>query len=268
MMTVLGYLAMVVVGISLGLIGGGGSILTLPILVYMFDVPPTLATGYSLFIVGASALVGAFRYGQQQLIDYRVGVIFAIPAFLGVYLARSFLVPALPDVIFSLGDWTMTNDGLIMMVFALVMLLASVSMIRRKPVGGDPEKEHKLTLGRYSLVGLEGLVVGGVTGFVGAGGGFLIIPALVFLTGLPIKRAIGTSLMIIAAKSLFGFTGDIQAGQPIDWGFLVAVTLTATIGIFVGAYLVRLVPSEKLKPAFGWFVLIMGGVILVMQTVQ
>ena len=257
-----GFAATILAGATMGLIGGGGSILTVPILVYLLEIPPVLATGYSLFVVGLSALVGSVNYFKLGLVNLKAGTIFAVPAFVGVFLARKFLVPALPVEIFNLGNLVVGRDLIVMGVFATVMILASVSMIRG---GSESEQEGELQF-NYPLIALEGLIVGAVTGFVGAGGGFLIIPALVVLAKLPMKQAVGTSLMIIAVKSLFGFLGDL-GNQSIDWGFLALFCLLSIIGIHLGTYLSRFVSSGKLKTGFGWFVLIMGLFILAKETI-
>ncbi len=257
-----GFAATILAGATMGLIGGGGSILTVPILVYLLEIPPVLATGYSLFVVGLSALVGSVNYLKLGLVNLKAGTIFAIPAFVGVFLARKYLVPALPVEIFNLGNLVVGRDLIVMGVFATVMILASVSMIRG---GGESEQECELQF-NYPMIALEGLIVGAVTGFVGAGGGFLIIPALVVLTKLPMKQAVGTSLMIIAVKSLFGFLGDL-GNQSIDLGFLALFCLLSIIGIYLGTYLSRFVSSAKLKPGFGWFVLIMGLFILAKEII-
>ena len=257
-----GFAATILAGATMGLIGGGGSILTVPILVYLLEIPPVLATGYSLFVVGLSALVGSVNYFKLGLVNLKAGTIFAIPAFVGVFLARKFLVPALPVEIFNLGNLVVGRDLIVMGVFATVMILASVSMIRG---GSESEQEGELQF-NYPMIALEGLIVGAVTGFVGAGGGFLIIPALVLLAKLPMKQAVGTSLMIIAVKSLFGFLGDL-GNQSIEWGFLALFCLLSIIGIYLGTYLSRFVSSAKLKPGFGWFVLIMGLFILAKETI-
>ena len=207
-MEILGYFASIFMGLSLGLIGGGGSILTVPILVYLFGTNPITATAYSLFIVGTTALVGGLSYLKKKEVDLKTGFLFAVPSFVGVYLTRAYVVPALPDPVFQLGTLVFSKALLIMLVFAVLMVAASVSMIRQKKAT-DKKTELSKTA-RILLIGLEGFVVGGVTGFVGAGGGFLIIPALVILVGMPMKMAVGTSLFIIATKSLIGFTGDLQ----------------------------------------------------------
>lgn len=251
---ILGYFGALVIGVTLGLIGGGGSILTVPVLVYLLSINPVTATAYSLFVVGASSLVGALNNMKKKLVDFRTATVFAIPAFIAVYSTRKFLVPAIPEQIFSLGGVDITKDVGIMLFFAIIMIVASVSMIRNN--GKEDQQETKVEY-NYPLIILEGLVVGVLTGIVGAGGGFLIIPALVLLAKLPMKKAVATSLLIIAVKSLIGFIGDIQ-NLDIDWGFLITFTSLSIAGIFVGGYLNKFIDGKKLKKGFGWFVLVMG----------
>lgn len=260
-MDLIGYITVMLVGVTLAVIGGGGSILTVPILVYLFKLPADISTSYSLLLVGLSAAVGAVQYGRQGLIAYRIGAIFTVPAFLGVFSVRKFLMPQIPES-FELFSIFVTKDKLILMVFACIMLLASISMIRSR--NGENNNEGKKKNLNIFVIALEGLIVGGVTGFVGAGGGFLIIPALVLLAGLPMKQAVGTSLMIIAVKSIFGFTGDIGV-LAIDWSFLGTISAISIVGIFVGSHIAKFVKSETLKPLFGYFVLLMGGFIIFQQ---
>lgn len=260
-MEIVGYIASLIIGVSLGLIGGGGSILTVPVLVYLFGVNPVLATAYSLFIVGSTSLIGAFPKYKHGLINIKTAIIFGIPSIAAVFATRKFVVPAIPDVVFTLGGFPVTKSLLMMLLFAVLMVVASVSMIREKaPVYEKPVKQKF----NYPLILLEGIVVGMLTGLVGAGGGFLIIPALVLLSKLPMKQAVGTSLLIIAAKSLIGFTGDLS-NYEMDWKLLLTVTAIAMAGIFLGNWLNHRVPSEKLKKGFGWFVLVMGIYIIVKE---
>ena len=250
---ILGYIGALIVGLTLGLLGGGGSILTVPILVYLLGINPVVATAYSLFVVGTTSLVGAIRNISKGMVDIKVAVVFAIPAFIAVYLTRRYLVPAIPEEIFSIGDFVMTKNLGIMLFFALIMVAASYSMIKgRKEKEVDPNAKLKIP-----LIILEGAVVGILTGIVGAGGGFLIIPALVLFANLPMKRAVATSLLIIAVKSLIGFLGDVQ-NLAIDWNFLLTFTVLYIVGIFIGIYLNRFINEKSLKKAFGWFVLAMG----------
>lgn len=264
-MEIAGYISAVIIGLSLGLIGGGGSILTVPVMVYLFGISPVLATAYSLFIVGVSALFGAFKNIQKGLINYRVAAVFAIPSFITVFLTRMYLVPWIPDVIFSSGDFVVSKSIGIMVLFALIMLLAAWSMIRSGKSSIESESDE-INI-NVPIIILEGALVGVVTGTVGAGGGFLIIPVLVLVVGLPMKHAVGTSLLIIAAKSLFGFVGDLGASQEIDWMFLGIFTTLAIIGIWIGIYLTKYIPAAKLKAGFGWFVLIMAVYILTKELI-
>jgi len=252
---IIGFSAAIVIGISLGLIGGGGSILTVPVLVYIMGIDPMLATAYSLFVVGSTSLVGAGTYMKKGLVNYKTAIVFAIPSFIAVFLTRKFLVPALPDPLFSIGESLVTKNIGIMVFFGLIMLAASYSMIRSKNDGaGDEKQAIKFN---FPMIALEGSVVGLITGIVGAGGGFLIIPALVLLAKLPMKMAVGTSLVIIAAKSLIGFLGDLST-QTIDWPLLIMFTGLSIVGIFIGSALSKKINERVLKTGFGWFVLIMG----------
>ena len=254
-MNLFGVFGALLIGIVLGLIGGGGSILTVPIFVYILDVEPVLATAYSLFVVGIAALFGAIKNTQENLVEYKTGFVFALPAFIGVYIARRFLLDLIPNIIFKIGEFSLTKDMGIMMFFALIMILASYFMIKDK---NEQNINKKSSHNIYILI-FEGFIVGILTGIVGAGGGFIIIPALVLFAGLPMKNAIGTSLMIIAIKSLFGFIGDLQNSNIIiDWLLLGGFTFLSVIGIFAGLYLNKFIEGNKLKKGFGWFVLIMG----------
>lgn len=258
-MEIIGYIGAILMGLSLGLIGGGGSILSVPILVYLFGVEPVLATAYSLFIVGLTSLVGSGSHIRLGNIHWRTALVFGIPSILAVFSTRAWLVPAIPDVLFTTGGVEVSKAVGTLVLFALLMVAAAYSMIRK------PKKNHGADLStpqdvefNYPLILAEGLIVGLVTGLVGAGGGFLIIPALVLLAKLPMKQAVGTSLMIIAAKSLIGFTGDLGHGEAIEWPFLALFSAIAIVGILIGSQLSKRISNEKLKPAFGWFVLLMG----------
>ena len=256
-----GYLASLFIGISLGLIGGGGSILTVPVLVYLFAISPTIAISYSLFIVGFTSLAGAFNYYRKGLVSFKTVVLFGSSSITTVFIARKFIIPSLPNVFFRLGSFEVTHSLFVMVVFAVLMLAASVSMIKSRNVIAEKQTKEK----PWMLV-LYGVLIGLVTGFLGAGGGFLLIPALVILMKLPMKEAIGTSLLIIALNSLIGFLGDIGR-HPIDWKFIATVSAIAIAGIFVGSYFNQRVNSDKLKRGFGWFVLTMGIYIIVKELV-
>ncbi len=261
-MEIIGYLASVLMGLALGLVGGGGSILTVPILVYIFNVDPVLSTAYSLFVVGLTSAVGSYSHFRKGNVHWKTALIFGGPSILAVYSVRKFIIPNIPELIFNIENFHVSKSLAILVLFAVLMILASYSMIRKpKPVKAA-EKDISYN---YPLIFIEGLLVGSITGLVGAGGGFLIVPALVLLSGLSMKKAIGTSLVIIALKSLIGFTGDLESGMAIDYKFMLIFSAFAIGGIIIGSNLTKLVPNEKLKPAFGWFVLVMGILILVKE---
>lgn len=263
-MEIAGYLASLLIGISLGMIGGGGSILTVPVMVFLFGMQPLVATSYSLFIVGSTSLVGAFNNLKKGLVDIRAAGLFGTSSIVTVYITRKFLVPMIPEKLFTIGGVSITESILTMLLFAVLMLLASVSMIRgRKKVADETTKPGS---GKVLILLSYGLAIGLITGLLGAGGGFLLIPALVFLLKLPMKTAIGTSLMIIALNSLIGFAGDI-GHFAIDWFFLFKITAIAIAGIFIGGLLGKRFSGDRLRIGFGWFVLVMGIYILLRETV-
>ncbi len=255
---IIGYILAVFVGITLGLIGSGGSILSVPILTYVMGIDPVLSSAYSLFVVGTTALVGGFQKAKQKLVDFKKVVLFGIPTIIAVFSMRKFVIPAIPEVIFSSSIFTLNKSVFIMIVFAIVMITASIRMI--KPVKESLVSDVNLN---YTKIFVNGLLIGIVAGFVGAGGGFLIIPALYFLANTPMKKAIGTSLFIVSSQSLIGFLGDVRPDQNIDWQLLLLFTVYSIIGVVIGNLLSKKVEGEKLKTAFGWFVLLMGiGIIL------
>lgn len=265
-MEILGFALAALVGISLGLIGGGGSILTVPILVYVMGVSPILATSYSLFIVGSTSMVGAFNNYRKGFVQIKTALLFGLTSITTVFLTRKFIIPAIPKQIVTIGNFVLTENMLMMILFAVLMLVASIAMIKN---GSKDEVEQttdiiKVKKNNLPKLLLYGIAIGLATGLLGAGGGFLLIPTLVLLVGLPMKEAVGTSLLIIALNSLIGFTGDL--GHFImDWVFLAKITAIAVAGIFVGSYLSKKIDGAKLKKAFGWFVLIMGIYILVKE---
>jgi uncharacterized membrane protein YfcA len=258
---IIGCILAVFVGMTLGMLGSGGSILSVPILVYVMSIEPTLATAYSLFIIGTTSLVGGIHKAKQHLVDFNKVVLFGIPAVTSVFITRKVLVPRIPDIIFSAEHFSLSKPILIMVVFAVVMIIASVRMI--KPLEAKRGVEE-VQLNYYSIT-LQGILIGLLSGFVGAGGGFLIVPTLLFFAKTPMKLAIGTSLFIVSSQSLIGFTGDIIIGRNIDWSLLLCFTLASIIGIFIGNYISKMIQEEKLKTGFGWFVLAMGIYIIIKE---
>ena len=257
-MEIAGYIAAILIGISLGLIGGGGSILTVPVFVYMMHVHPVLATTYSLFVVGSCSLVGGTRAYFKGLIDLPAVLYFGLSSMLAVFLVRTYLVTAIPDT-FNIGTLELTKGILFMVLFAVLMLVAAVSMIRNGKRKEAPKVKER---SRLPMLIVQGTLVGIVTGLLGAGGGFLIIPALVLFSRLPMKTAVGTSLTIMAFSSLLGFFTNLSA-YSINWLQLLAFTAIAILGIFIGVGLSEKIPGTSLKKGFGWFVLAMGVYVLV-----
>lgn len=254
----MGYIAALIVGLSLGLFGGGGSILAVPILVYLFEMQPIDATSYSLFIVGLIAAVGSVAYFRMGHVQLRLALIFSAAAVLAIYLTRQLLMPALPDALLSIGSFTLTKQVAVLVFFAFLMLAAAYKMITDRSPGQATPKPTSA-----GVLVIFGLAIGFVTGVTGAGGGFLIVPALVILLGLGIKQAVGTSLVIIAINSLLGFGLDVAiSGFRPNWLMLLGFVLIAAGGLWLGTRMARRLPAKELKPAFGYFVLLMGGFIL------
>lgn len=257
-MEIAGYIAAILIGISLGLIGGGGSILTVPVLVYIMHVNPVLATTYSLFVVGSCSLVGGARAMAKGRIDIPAVLNFGLASIASVYIVRKFLLPAIPEVLFHIGSLQIDKGIFFMILFALLMLLAAFSMIRSR--NREVEEEIKKPARPHVLV-FQGMIVGAITGLLGAGGGFLIIPALVLVNRLPMKTAVGSSLAIIAISCLFGFFTSLSQ-YSINWLQLILFTAIAVAGIFVGVLLSDRIPGAALRKGFGWFVLAMAVLIL------
>ena len=254
-----GYVATALIGLSLGMIGGGGSILTIPVLVYLFNVTPTLATSYSLFIVGCTSTIGGVKKAFEGLVDFKLSLAFAIPSFAGAYISRIFfeLIPG-EMILFST---VVTKDVIIMIFFSVVMLIASMTML----TGHSDDTTSEDSTRNLFVFLISGFAIGLMTGVIGIGGGFLIIPALVMFARIPMKKAVGTSLVIIAAKSIIGFAWDVQSTSGVDYLFMTIVSAVAIIGIFVGSYWSKFIGGQKLKKGFGWFILLMGVGILVME---
>lgn len=248
-MEIMGYALSICIGIVLGLLGGGGSILSIPILVYFFQIDAVLASAYSLFIVGITSFVGAIPKYKDQLVSIQAGLLFGVPSTISIFTTRKWLIPSIPDIIWQTDTFVFTKRLLLLGLFAILMILASISMALGRQAIETNGREPKIML---TIV--EGIVIGFLTGLVGAGGGFLVISSLVFLTGLPFKKAVGTSLFVIAANSLTGFLGDVF-NYTLDWNFLFSITALATVGIFAGNFITHRIAGPNLRKSFGWFVL-------------
>lgn len=251
--SVIAHLLALLIGISLGLIGSGGSILTVPILVYILHIEPYLATAYSLFIVGSTAVVGAVKNFRQKQVDLKAVFFLGIPSLVTVFITRAFILPLIPSTI-EILTFKLEKNVALMVLFSIVMFTSAYKMISTKKASSQ---QYDNTSQNNTALLIQGLIIGLIAGTVGAGGGFLIIPALVLLSNVPMKKAIGTSLFIIAIQSLLGFLGDLSH-TSFDWNLLLGLTSISIIGIFVGMYLTKLIPDSNLKKGFGYFVLVLA----------
>ena len=255
MQEIIGYFLSVLIGFSLGLIGGGGSILTVPVLVFFFDIEPSLATTYSLFIVGLAALSGSINHYRMHNISYKTVVLFGIPSVIVLFIMRRWLVQMIPPVIFHTDKITITKSFFILSIFSVLMLVAGWSMIRQKKYAPSKDRE---SVGRLII---QGALTGAVTGFIGIGGGFIIVPSLVLFAGLPMKKAIGTSLTIIIVNCIIGIASTIDAVQSINLYILTVFSICAIVGILLGTQATRVISDRKLKPIFGWVIILMSLVV-------
>lgn len=253
MIEIIGYVCALVIGLILGLTGGGGSILTVPVLVYIMGFDAVMGAGYSLFIVGTTSAFGSFLNFKKGIVEVKTALIFAVPSFTSVFLTRKFIVPAIPKVLFENQYFLLTKDTFLMILFAIVMFIASLAMLKKLPSKKSEDHSNPNIL----LSILKIMVLGILIGLIGAGGGFLIIPALIIMVKLPIRKAIGTSLLIISLNSIIGFLGDI-GNFHLDWPFLITFSCIAIIGISLGIHLSKFVAEKQLKTGFGWFVLAMA----------
>ena len=258
----LGYAASLVMGLALGLTGGGGSILTVPILVYLFGIGALQATTYSLVLVGLVALWGAWGAYRSGELHLNRALSFGIPGVLGVAASRRLLLPMLPTEL-SISGLALTKSSILLIAFSLLMLLASVSMIRtsRYTNADAAAPNGDRSVSNIALF-LGGLALGLLAGFVGAGGGFLIVPALVNIGKLDMKQAVGTSLFVIALQSLLGVLGDFKELAQMDFILFSIVAVLAIIGMSLGTMFRKRISQSKLKLGFGIFVLVMGSLIL------
>lgn len=264
MIEILGYFLAVIIGLILGLMGGGGSIITVPVLVYIMGLNPVTATAYSLFIVGSTSAFGTIQNLKNKLVHLKTAITFALPSLVGVYLSRKFIIPAIPERLFAIGTFEVHKGMFLMVLFAVIMLLAAKSMLQTRKVEDQSIAKPEASGMQIAFSILQVFLIGIVVGLIGAGGGFLFIPMLIFITKLPMKTAVATSLFIISINSLLGFIGDIGT-TIIDWAFLLKFSLFSIIGIFMGIYLNKFINEKQLKKGFGYFVLIMSLVIFVKE---
>jgi uncharacterized membrane protein YfcA len=259
---VLGYAGAVFTGLILGLLGGGGALLSIPVLVYFFHMDATAATGYSLFLVGVTATSGALHNVRRKAVDYKAALYYGIPSVTTVYLFRRFIVHRLPDIIFSTSYFTLTRDHLILFFLCLVMFGVAYRMITATE---EAEMEENHTI-NHPVLALYAVVIGCFIGLVGAGGGFLMTPALTHFANLNIKKAIATSLLLVAVNSFIGFLGDMHSNLRMDWHFLLVFSVFSISGVLLGSYLNHRIHGLVLKKAFGWFVLGIAFIIIAKET--
>jgi len=258
-MEVLGYFAAIFIGISLGMLGGGGSILTVPVLVYFFGIAPFAATTYSLFIVGISSLAGSISYFRKDLINFRVFILFGLPSVATIFFTRRYLLTSIPSQC-TIGNYDLNRNTFLMIAFAGLMLFASLSMLKKKNNHTDESGKDTPPF-RWKLLLLSGIGVGLISGILGAGCGFLIVPALVLCVRLPMKIAIGTSLAIIALNSLTGFSFSPDYSL-IDWTLFTTISMIAVAGIFIGTKIAVRQSDRMLRKGFAILILCVALLIL------
>ena len=261
-MEILGYIGALLIGLILGLIGSGGSVLAVPIFIYLFLLDEKIATAYSLFVVGSTSLVGSLSYRKKKLINWNQVLLFGVPSVISVVLVRNFLIPYIPEIIISISGYNVSRRILILGLFSILLILSSIMMFNNKK-----SKPSRRDLNYLKIIS-EGSLVGALTGLIGAGGGFLIIPSLVILGKLPMKEAVGTSLVIISLKSLLGFFfGDAFLYQ-IDWTLILKFTFISILGIFIGNYFSVFINAKLLKKIFGVFIFIVGFLIITNELIN
>ena len=262
MMHIAGYCFSLLIGFSLGLIGGGGSILTIPVLVFFFKIDPAIATTQALFIVGLTAISGSVPHYRNHNIDYKTAFLFGIPSVMVLFIMRRWLLALIPSTIFRLGSLVLSKPLFIMIIFSILMLIAGWTMIRENSYIPSKEKQS------FTRLIIQGCITGAVTGFIGIGGGFIIVPSLVLFAGLSMKKAIGTSLTIITINCLVGILGNLEAAASLDYFFLSTFAAFAIMGMLAGTWAIRFIPDKKLKPVFGWIVLAMSVIVFIRIFIQ
>jgi uncharacterized membrane protein YfcA len=256
------YTASVVIGLCLGLIGAGGSILTIPVFVYILKTSPVASTIYSMFVVGICSFTGAIIAFTKKLVDIKAAVVFGLPSVAGVFIARKLIFPLVPEQLFSIGSMAITKDVFIMLVLAIIMLIVSIKMLKKKSANVTVRNaERKNT---NAIFFLQGICTGIVTGLLGVGGGFLIVPALLLWLKLPVKTAIGTTLFIITINSAAGFITSYTS-VLIQWPLMIKFAIGAIAGILAGSKLSEKIKADYLKKILAWFIIITSVYVLYKQ---
>lgn len=258
-----GFTGALLTGLILGLLGGGGALLSIPVLVYLFHLDASVATGYSLFLVAVTASIGAVQNIRKKMVDYQAVLYYGIPSVISVYCMRRFVMPNLPDVILNIGNYAVGKNHFILFILSIVMFGAGYKMFTAKDSPQENEVPHP---NQYIKLMLLAMMIGSFLGLVGAGGGFLMIPALVYFANLPMKRAVSTSLVLVAVNSFIGFLGDVHSNQNMDWKFLMLFSAFSVVGVFVGFYLQSKIDGQRLKKYFGGFMMLMAVFIVMKET--
>ena len=260
---IIGYIGALFIGLVMGLTGSGGSILSIPILAYLYHFDEKTATAYSLFIVGVTALSGSVRGMLEKMVSYKAVLFLGIPAIIGVLTMRRLVVPVLPDVLFHIGNFDFTRRMLMFGLFSILLFIAAYSMLNKSRVTLSNRTNQDFVF--HPLIVTEGLFLGFFMGLIGAGGGFLIVPALMLISKLHIKKAMATSLVIVSLNSLIGFFfGDFR-NMEINWEFLIGFSIVSFLGILLGGFLAKRTNSVKLKEYFAYFIIAMGVFMFIME---
>lgn len=259
-MEVLGFTISVLMGVSLGLLGGGGSIFAVPVLVYIFGIDATHSSMYSNFMVGITAGIGFYGYYLRNLICFKSALGFLLPALTSLFWFKEFLIPQFPDTFQVFNIQPVSKSSLILIITGLLMIIASIRMFSKNENKGINRSNEVKPV----YLNLSGMVIGGLSAFIGIGGGFLIVPALAVFAKLPMKKAIGTALFIILLKSIMGFLIDFNQYQ-FDWTFLIKFSAFGMVGMLAGIYLSGLVSNEKLKKGFAWLIFGVGSMVLIKE---
>ena len=245
-----------IIGIAIGLLGAGGSILVMPVLVYILGLPPMIATTYSLGIVGISSVIAAMRTSREQKVNTKVILTFAFPAMFSIMIMRAFIMPALPKVL-EIGTLLISIDSFSMIILSILMLISAQRMISQKKLQSD--ESHDISL---SLLLLTGLCIGVLTGFTGIGGGFLIVPAMILIGRMNVKEAAFTSMILIAMNALPGFFVDILNGKNLEWGLFTLLTIASVFGGYAGIMLSKRIRQDILRISFGIIIALLALFIL------
>jgi uncharacterized membrane protein YfcA len=257
---ILGYLGALLTGLVLGLLGGGGAAVSIPILVYAFGVPASVATGYSLLIVAFTALLGTVQNIRLKLVRYSALIKCGLPALISIYIMRRFLIHSIPNVFFTVHGFVMTKNSFILLLLAFFMVLVARNMIvAAKPKTDEPEPAP------YLLILIQSILIGLFTGLVGAGGGFLLIPLILSAEPMEFRNATATSLTLVTLNSFIGFLGDMQSNSQMDLTFLLAFMGCSIVGVLTGITIATRIDNKKLRLVFGYTMMVIAIYIIIRE---